>query len=122
MLAASAELLAKLAAAAPVVGHGHHGVWVNAPAWVTSSTVTCQPWNGTNGGVLAFRDGGPWLHSVRHNGTRERLIISTDFRIAMLGTAFARASIDMRSIAPYVTDVGATMQQLESGSWRSGMR
>ncbi len=35
-------------------GHGHHGAWANAPAWVSASTLTCQSWNGTNGGVLAF--------------------------------------------------------------------
>lgn len=34
-------------------GHGHNGTVVNGPTWV-SSTLTCQPWNGTNGGVLAF--------------------------------------------------------------------
>ncbi len=35
-------------------GHGLNGAWVNAPAWVTPGSLTCQPWNGTNGGVLAF--------------------------------------------------------------------
>ena len=75
----------------------HIGLRTDPGATITVGNET-RSW--TDGGILAFRDGGPWLHSVRHNGTQERLIFSTDFRIAMLAPAFARASIDMRSIAP----------------------
>lgn len=97
----------------------HIGLRTDPGAAITVGNET-RSW--TDGGILAFRDGGPWLHSVRHNGTRERLIVSTDFRIAMLGTAFARASIDMRSIAPYVTEAGSTMRQLEANAWRAGQK
>lgn len=34
--------------------NGHDGVLTGGPTWVAPSTLTCQPWNGTNGGVLAF--------------------------------------------------------------------
>jgi YD repeat-containing protein len=30
------------------------GVLTGGPTWAAPSTLTCQPWNGTNGGVLAF--------------------------------------------------------------------
>lgn len=76
----------------------HIGLRTDPGATITVGNET-RCW--TDGGILAFRDGGPWLHSVKHSGTQDRLIISTDFRIAMFREAFARASIDMRSLAPY---------------------
>ena len=33
------------------------------------------------GKLLAFKDGGPWLHSVKHEGTHERIVLSCDVRI-----------------------------------------
>lgn len=72
----------------------------------------------TDGGILAFRDGGPWLHSVEHRGSRDRLILSTDIRISMLAGSFARVGIDMRSLAPY--DSGLRVAAAESAAWGSG--
>lgn len=77
----------------------HIGLRTDPGAAITVGNET-RSW--TDGGIIAFRDGGPWPHSVRHNGTRERLIVSTDFRIARLGAVFGRAGIDMKSLAPYV--------------------
>jgi len=74
-----------------------------------------EPRSWTAGGVLAFRDGGPWLHSVQHRGSTDRLILSTDFRIAMLEPSFARVGIDIRTIAPYVS--GRTTAAGESRAW-----
>lgn len=36
------------------------------------------------GKIIAFKDGGPYPHSVVHNGTRERLVFSIDLRITYL--------------------------------------
>jgi hypothetical protein len=36
------------------------------------------------GHLLAFKDGGPFPHSVRHEGTRDRLILSVDLRLSAL--------------------------------------
>ena len=38
-----------------------------------------QTWH--EGKLLAFKDGGPYLHSVKHEGTSERIILSVDVRI-----------------------------------------
>ncbi|MCI0415836.1 aspartyl/asparaginyl beta-hydroxylase domain-containing protein [bacterium] len=38
------------------------------------------------GKIIAFKDGGPFPHSVIHNGTRERLILSVDVRLSYLKT------------------------------------
>jgi hypothetical protein len=87
--------------------------------WATI-TVGDETRSWTDGGVLAFRDGGPWLHSVAHRGTRERLIISTDFRISMLAASFARVGIDLHAIAPYITS--RTTAALEAEAWRGNPR
>lgn len=103
--------------------HPHTG-WV--PDWLrvhiglrtdpgASITVGGETRSWTDGGILAFRDGGPWRHSVEHRGTRERLIISTDIRISMLAKSFARVGIDMRSLAPYVGS--STTAAAESQAW-----
>ncbi len=34
------------------------------------------------GGLLAFKDGGPYLHSVSHQGQHERIIMSVDLRMS----------------------------------------
>lgn len=36
------------------------------------------------GKLLAFKDGGKYLHAVSHNGTQERIILSMDIRISYL--------------------------------------
>lgn len=33
------------------------------------------------GKLIAFKDGGPYLHSVKHEGTSERIVLSCDVRI-----------------------------------------
>jgi len=92
----------------------HIGLRTDPGARITVGDET-RAW--TDGGILAFRDGGPWMHSVAHRGTRERLIISTDIRISMLEPAFARMGIDMRSLAPFVS--GRTTASSESAAWRT---
>ena len=37
-----------------------------------------------NGKIIAFKDGGPYLHSVKHNGTKQRIIISCDVSLEYL--------------------------------------
>lgn len=92
----------------------HIGLRTDPGATITVGDET-RSWS--DGCVLAFRDGGPWQHAVSHRGTRERLIISTDFRISMLAPAFARVGIDMRSLAPFVG--GRTTAAMEAEAWRS---
>jgi hypothetical protein len=36
------------------------------------------------GQLLAFKDGGPYSHSVRHEGSRDRIILSVDLRLSGL--------------------------------------
>ena len=36
------------------------------------------------GQLLAFKDGGPYCHSVRHEGSRDRAILSVDLRLTAL--------------------------------------
>jgi aspartyl/asparaginyl beta-hydroxylase (cupin superfamily) len=36
------------------------------------------------GKILAFKDGGPFLHSVEHKGTTERIILSVDVKLSYL--------------------------------------
>lgn len=38
------------------------------------------------GKLLAFKDGGPYLHSVRHNGKSERIILSIDISLDYIQT------------------------------------
>lgn len=90
----------------------HIGLRTDPGATITVGDET-RSW--ADGGVLAFRDGGPWQHSVVHCGTGDRLIISTDFRISMLEASFARVGIDIRSIAPYVSR--RTTAAAESQAW-----
>lgn len=44
---------------------------------VGTSTQTWMP-----GQLLAFKDGGPYLHSVSHKGQHERIVLSIDLRIS----------------------------------------
>jgi len=44
-------------------------------------TVGTETQNWSDGQLLAFKDGGPYLHSVRHKGTRERIVIAFDLAL-----------------------------------------
>lgn len=46
------------------------------------------------GKVLAFKDGGSYLHSVIHNGTQERIILSMDVRISYLKQFVSETVLD----------------------------
>jgi len=48
----------------------------------------------TENDLLAFKDGGPYLHAVRHEGTQERIILSYDLSI--------------RYISQYVPEIEST--------------
>lgn len=39
-----------------------------------------------DGKVIAFKDGGPYLHSVKHNGSKQRIIISCDISLEYLSS------------------------------------
>lgn len=47
-------------------------------------TVGTQTRTWINGELLAFKDGGPYLHSVVHEGSEERLILSYDISLRYL--------------------------------------
>lgn len=55
----------------------------------------------TDGQILAFRDGGPYPHSVEHKGTRPRVIVSIDLRMSRLIPYFHEAGIDPQTLAPF---------------------
>lgn len=46
------------------------------------------------GKLLAFKDGGEYLHSVVHNGTQERIILSMDVRITYLTQFVSESFLD----------------------------
>lgn len=56
----------------------HLGLLCDPACAITVGSET-QTW--VAGQLLAFKDGGPHLHSVRHDGTRDRIIISCDLRL-----------------------------------------
>jgi len=56
---------------------------------VGEETRTWEP-----GKLLAFKDGGQYLHSVVHNGTEERVILSMDVRIAYLTQFVSETVLD----------------------------
>jgi hypothetical protein len=47
---------------------------------------TTRTWE--TGKFLAFRDGGPYLHSVKHQGTQERIVLSVDLRMSYVSQFF----------------------------------
>lgn len=59
----------------------HLGLICDPECKITVGNET-QTWE--EGKLLAFKDGGPHLHSVKHNGTSERIILSVDVRISYL--------------------------------------
>lgn len=60
-------------------------------------TVGTQTQTWTEGALLAFKDGGPYMHSVRHEGTHERIILSIDLALSYLNAFIP--GIDPRSNA-----------------------
>jgi hypothetical protein len=54
-----------------------------------------QTW--TPGQWLAFKDGGPYLHSVRHEGTQERIVLAIDLTLRYCNTFIP--GVDPRSSA-----------------------
>jgi aspartyl/asparaginyl beta-hydroxylase (cupin superfamily) len=47
-------------------------------------TVDAETKTWTEGKILAFKDGGPYYHSVVHNGTKDRYIFSFDLSLEYL--------------------------------------
>lgn len=56
----------------------HMGLICDPDCQITVGPET-QTWR--PGELLAFKDGGPYLHSVRHTGTHERIVISLDLQL-----------------------------------------
>lgn len=56
----------------------HIGIQCDTSCTITVGNET-QTWS--EGKLLSFKDGGPYDHTVKHNGTRERIILATDLRI-----------------------------------------
>jgi aspartyl/asparaginyl beta-hydroxylase (cupin superfamily) len=56
----------------------HMGLVCDPECRITVGEIT-QTWK--PGEMLAFKDGGPYPHSVRHTGTHERIVISTDLTL-----------------------------------------
>jgi aspartyl/asparaginyl beta-hydroxylase (cupin superfamily) len=59
----------------------HCGLVVDPECKITVGTET-KTWE--EGKLLAFKDGGPYKHSVKHEGTRDRYIFSFDLKLDYL--------------------------------------
>lgn len=59
----------------------HLGIACDPQCRITVGSET-RTWQ--EGRLLAFKDGGPYLHSVRHEGTVDRIILSMDIRLNFL--------------------------------------
>lgn len=59
----------------------HLGLVCDPECKITVGTET-KTWE--EGKILAFKDGGPILHSVQHNGTSERIVLSVDVKLSYL--------------------------------------
>jgi aspartyl/asparaginyl beta-hydroxylase (cupin superfamily) len=57
----------------------HMGLLCDPACRLTVGTET-HAWR--PGQLLAFKDGGPYLHSVRHDGSRDRVVVSFDLRLS----------------------------------------
>lgn len=57
----------------------HLGLVCDPLCTITVGSVT-KTW--TRGKLLAFKDGGPYMHSVSHKGVKERIVMSVDLRIS----------------------------------------
>lgn len=57
----------------------HLGVVCDPLCTITIGAVT-KTWG--PGKLLAFKDGGPYLHSVSHRGSHERIVMSVDLRLS----------------------------------------
>ena len=67
----------------------HLGIDCDPNCRITVGTES-QSWK--DGSLLAFKDGGPYLHSVRHSGIKDRVIISCDVSLHYL----SNFSIDLK--------------------------
>ena len=63
----------------------HMGLICDPECKITVDTET-KTW--TEGKILAFKDGGPYYHSVVHNGTKDRYIFSFDLSLEYLSPYF----------------------------------
>jgi len=70
----------------------HLGLRCDPQCCITVGEET-QTW--TPGQMLAFKDGGPYLHSVRHEGTQERIVLAIDLTLRYCNTFIP--GIDPRS-------------------------
>lgn len=59
----------------------HMGLVCDPLCTMTVGPVT-RTWH--PGELLAFKDGGPYLHSVSHKGTKERIVLSVDLRMTYI--------------------------------------
>lgn len=59
----------------------HLGLVCDPLCTITVGNVT-KTW--APGKLLAFKDGGPYLHSVSHRGSHERIVMSIDLRLSYL--------------------------------------
>jgi aspartyl/asparaginyl beta-hydroxylase (cupin superfamily) len=57
----------------------HLGLLCDPSCQITVGDMT-QTWQ--PGKLLAFKDGGPYMHSVCHKGNRDRIVISFDLRLS----------------------------------------
>lgn len=57
----------------------HLGLVCDPLCTITIGNVT-KTW--TPGQLLSFKDGGPYLHSVNHQGSKERIVMSLDLRLS----------------------------------------
>jgi hypothetical protein len=72
----------------------HMGLRCDPYCRITVGSET-QTWS--EGQLLAFKDGGPYLHSVRHDGTHERIVLAIDLMLSYVNRFIP--GIDPRSNA-----------------------
>jgi len=59
----------------------HMGIVTDPECRITVGNIT-ETWE--EGKLLAFKDGGPYMHSVKHNGTKDRIVLSIDITLKYL--------------------------------------
>ena len=65
----------------------HLGLLCDPGCRITAGTET-QTWR--PGQLLAFKDGGPYQHSVVHEGSRDRVVLSLDLRLTYVAQFISR--------------------------------